>query len=99
MALAIGLNREITAGCLSDSECEHRYRLWWVLYIIDVKFSVNMGSPILLRQDDTEFGLPVSTQLGSDKMALGIHVSLAQLAGDVVSGTKFYAPNITLGSL
>jgi hypothetical protein len=86
MALSLGMNRQGPPEHLERSEGEHRRRLWWTVYIIDMKISINMGSPLNLRDDDIDIELPQSTDGGLQPSALSLHVKLMHLTGKVMAG-------------
>ena len=92
IALATGMNRETPPGVLSRSECEHRRRLWWTLYIIDRKLSINMGAPLSITDKDIDISLPSHDDLRFSNTGLCIHAKLAVLEGKVMSGKFLRQP-------
>jgi hypothetical protein len=84
MALSLGMNREIPPGTLASKEIDHRRGLWWTVYIIDRKMSINMGAPLSVEDKDIDVSLPSS--VNSQHPALSLHAQLATLEGKVMKG-------------
>ncbi|EXJ81572.1 hypothetical protein A1O1_07636 [Capronia coronata CBS 617.96] len=85
IALSLGMNREAPPGTLTRTDYERRRRLWWTLYIIDRKLSINMGAPLSITEKDFDISLPGQEDLGFSNAALLLHVKLADLEGKVMS--------------
>jgi hypothetical protein len=85
MAFCLGMNREISPGSLEKREYERRRRLWWTLYIIDRKLSINMGAPLTVDDRDIDISMPKEKDLGFDNSALILHAKLAMLEGKVMT--------------
>ncbi|KIV86015.1 hypothetical protein PV11_01658 [Exophiala sideris] len=85
VALSLGMNRETPPGTLARIEYERRRRLWWTLYIIDRKLSINQGAPLSITDNDIDISLPGQEDLGFSNTALLLHVKLAVLEGKVMS--------------
>ena len=86
MALSLGMNREVPPGILDPVECEHRRRIWWTVYIIDRKLSLNVGCPSTIRDEDLNVCLPQGDFRGFSGVGLILHVKLASLTGKVMAG-------------
>lgn len=86
IALSLGMNRETPPNHLDHIEHQRRRRLWWTLYIIDRKLSINMGAPLSIRNEDIDTSLPGDHDLGFSNSALNLHIKLATLEGRVMSG-------------
>ena len=91
IALALGMNRETPLDSLSKSDCERRRRLWWTLYIIDRKLSINMGAPLSIADEVIDISLPSQKEHGVSNSALLIHIKLAIVEGQVMSGKMSFA--------
>ncbi|KAK5021771.1 hypothetical protein LTS07_010666 [Exophiala sideris] len=85
VALSLSMNRETPPGTLARIEYERRRRLWWTLYIIDRKLSINQGAPLSVTDNDIDISLPGQKDLGFSNTALLLHVKLAVLEGKVMS--------------
>jgi proline utilization trans-activator len=83
IALSIGMNREIPPGYLDATECEHRRRLWWTVYVIDRRLSMNTSCPSSIRDEDIDLSLPSSDFQKISGLGLALHVKLAALTGKV----------------
>lgn len=71
---------------LDQAECEHRRRLWWTVYTLDRKLSMNMGTPATIQDQDVDLALPEITSRETPALGLSLHVKLAALTGKVVEG-------------
>lgn len=81
------MNREIPEGVLSEGEREHRRRLWWTVYILDRKLSINMGSPLSgLQDEDIDVALPNFRSHAVSSEGLSLHVKVTRLTGLVMMG-------------
>jgi proline utilization trans-activator len=89
MALSLGMNRQSPPGSLEKSEYLRRRRLWWTLYIIDRKLSINMGAPLTIHDEEIDISLPTEDDLGFDNSALILHIKLSAIEGDVMKGKTF----------
>lgn len=96
VALSLGMNREPPQGTLTRTEYDRRRRLWWTLYIIDRKLSINMGAPLSISDKDCDILLPRQEDLGVSNSALLIHIKLAFLEGEVMSGKLVTAHTMML---
>ena len=88
LAVAMGMNREMPPDDTDPREHERRRRLWWTLYIIDRKISIMVGAPVSIKDDEIDISAPSTTDLGLDNTAFNLHIGLAKLEGQVISGTK-----------
>ncbi|CAD6503809.1 BgTH12-05554 [Blumeria graminis f. sp. triticale] len=52
----IGLNSE--ASSCSEIEAEMRRRVWWAIYVWDRHISLELGLPLLIKDDDCDISLP-----------------------------------------
>ncbi|KAH8811331.1 fungal-specific transcription factor domain-containing protein [Xylogone sp. PMI_703] len=85
MALSLGMNRNSPPGSLDISENERRRRLWWTVYIIDRKLSMNMGAPLSIEAKDIDVPLPLEGDLGVSNSALILHCKLEMLEGMIMN--------------
>lgn len=85
MALSLGMNRDPPPGSLERTEQERRRRLWWTVYIIDKKLSMNMGSPPSIEAKDIDVQLPRDNDLGISNSALILHAKLEMLEGMIMN--------------
>lgn len=85
MAFCLGMNRETPLGSLEKREYERRRRLWWTVYIIDRKLSINMGAPLTVEDREIDISMPKEDDLGFDNSALILHTKLAMLEGNVMT--------------
>lgn len=86
MALSMGMNREYPSGSLTQKEYERRRRLWWTVYIIDRKLSINMGAPLTISDEEIDISMPAEIESGFSNSALILHIKLAALEGNVMTG-------------
>jgi proline utilization trans-activator len=82
------MNRETPSGFLDQVEGEHRRKLWWTVYILDRKISMNMGSPSTIQDQDIDLALPDTVSWETSSLGLSLHVKLAALTGKVVEGKQ-----------
>ena len=99
IALSLGMNRETPTSYLDKIEYERRRRVWWTVYIIDRKLSINMGAPLSISDQDFDISLPGKRDLGFSNSALNLHIKLAVLEGKVMSGTIVYSMRFLIGPL
>lgn len=90
LALSIGLHREIPDGIVSPSEREHRRRLWWTVYILDRKLSVNMGCPLSVNDKDVDVALPKAVSNDLPSLSLNLHAKVAAVMGRVMDGRSIF---------
>jgi proline utilization trans-activator len=81
------MNREIPEGILEELDLEHRRRLWWTVYILDRKLSINMGAPLSgLRDEDMDLSLPNTGVYRGPCPELSLHIKITKLTGNVMMG-------------
>jgi hypothetical protein len=81
------MNREIPEGIIDEVDQEHRRRLWWTVYILDRRLSINMGSPLSgLRDEDIDLSLPDNGSYKGPCPGLHLHVKITKLTGNVMTG-------------
>lgn len=86
LALSLGMNRDPSTSPLPQAEQNHRRRLWWTVYILDRKLSINLGAPLSIQDEDIDVELPVVKGSMQADLALSLHARLAILEGQVMKG-------------
>ncbi|KAH7052257.1 fungal-specific transcription factor domain-containing protein [Macrophomina phaseolina] len=83
MAIAKGLHSEPSPIVMDERTCERRRKLWWTIYIIDRRFTSQIGAPVAIQDEDITVAPPKAP--GSRKASpLNINASLARILTDVV---------------
>ncbi|KAL1303722.1 hypothetical protein AAFC00_007069 [Neodothiora populina] len=91
IAIAHGLNRGSEAESVGVIASQHRYKLWWTVYIIDRRACALMGSPSGIHDEDVFLPEPLLDGVSESDFALAMHVKISSLLGgilDIIYGTK-----------
>lgn len=83
MAMAKGLHSEPSPVVMDERTCERRRKMWWTIYIIDRRFTSQMGVPVAIQDEDITVAPPKTP--GSRKASpLNMNANLARILTDVV---------------
>lgn len=93
MAISLGLHQEISDQATSESEREHRRRVWWSTYSLERLLCVTSGHPISIQDEDIHIHLPTPTvddagALARAPMILRHFAELSQILGRI--GSNIY---------
>jgi proline utilization trans-activator len=90
----LGLHRRVAqSSTIPAIEREHRYRLWWTVYIFDRSTCSKLGLPITIQDSDIDVAMPSTNGLssveqkflGSSTDHLVAHIKLAQITGYIMN--------------
>lgn len=88
IALTQGLHREYEGGGLDEEERHRRRKVWWTIYILDRKFSILMGAPNPIRDEDATVRLDVLHIGRPEARGLIVHVKLSRLLARIMDSEK-----------
>ncbi|CAG9998268.1 unnamed protein product [Clonostachys byssicola] len=85
LATVEGIHREIPEEAFGAELSQRCKRLWWVLYVLDRRFSSLLGAPSSIRDDDVGMTLPWESNDTSMGAALSLSIQLSRVLATIMS--------------
>ncbi|KAL4884911.1 fungal-specific transcription factor domain-containing protein [Aspergillus karnatakaensis] len=103
LALSVGLHQNIPHEHCSDMiEREHRVRLWWTVYMFDRFWSLKLGLPLQVSEDDIQVDMPSDCDIDafSEEFVCSVeqvaYIKLARISGSIMR--QIYARTVSAES-
>ncbi|KAL7959009.1 fungal-specific transcription factor domain-containing protein [Trichoderma compactum] len=85
-AVIVGLHLNVPEPLLTDQFArEHRIRVWWTAYTVDIMWATKLGYPVAVQESDIDLDLPSNKLSHSDFTDCSYSVAMIGLAR--ISGT------------
>lgn len=85
MAQLYALNLDLEEIVLGTHEVMRGRRLWWTVYTLDKKLTLNQGIANIVNDDDIRSPWPLVSDTDDDITALAINISICRLLGKLMS--------------
>ena len=84
MLLVHGYHTNIPSGTLDERETQRSRNVWWTVFILERQFTVLMGVPLGISDDEISTPLPAYPDSPHKSTTMTMHVRLSQAFGQVM---------------
>ncbi|KAB8270034.1 fungal-specific transcription factor domain-containing protein [Aspergillus minisclerotigenes] len=84
MLLVHGYHTNIPSGTLDERETQRSRNVWWTVFIIERQFTVLMGVPLGINDNEISTPLPAYPDSPHKSITMTMHVKLSQAFGQVM---------------
>ncbi|KAE8362684.1 Zn(II)2Cys6 transcription factor [Aspergillus caelatus] len=84
MLLVHGYHTNIPSGTLDERETQRSRNVWWTVFILERQFTVLMGVPLGINDDEISTPLPAYPDSHPTSTTMTMHVKLSQAFGQVM---------------
>ena len=85
MLLVHGYHTNVPSGTLDEHETQRSRNIWWTVFIIERQFTVLMGVPLGINDDEISTPLPNCPDSPHSSTTMAMHVKLSQAFGQVMN--------------
>ncbi|OGM49651.1 hypothetical protein ABOM_001871 [Aspergillus bombycis] len=85
MLLVHGYHTSIPLGTLDEHEIQRSRKIWWTVFIIERQFTVLMGVPLGINDNEISTPLPTYPESPHETITMAMHVKLSKAFGQVMN--------------
>ena len=85
MAQLYALNLDLEESVVGSHEVMRGRRIWWTVYALDKKLTLNQGIPNVVDDRDIRSPWPVVSADDDDDTAMAINIKMCRLLGKLMS--------------
>ena len=85
MAHMYALNLDLEERVVGRHEVMRGRRLWWTVYALDKKLTLDQGIPNMIEDRDISSPWPVVSDTDDDTTAMAINIKICRLIGKLMS--------------
>jgi proline utilization trans-activator len=90
MAQLYALNLDLEESVVGNHEAVRGRRIWWTVYALDKKLTLNQGLPNIIDDRDIRSPWPRIAESDEDRTAMAIHTKMCRLVGKLMSHVYSY---------